>query len=107
MCLCSKMLRKVVLPMEDNGAPAHRTAVARLLAGTAAFATASVLLVVQSSSAPAELMGRPQPSSSSMQMLYKANPPDKNPFDGFDRGFVQGKYKKVKTVLFSSCSLPC
>lgn len=83
----------------SGGWQATRSAAARVLAGTAAFAAAGVLLVAQSSSAPTELMGMP-PSAARvhLQMLYAANPPDKNPFDSFDRGFVQGKYKKAKTV---------
>eukprot|EP00802_Teleaulax_amphioxeia_P031393 Tamp_34604.p2 GENE.Tamp_34604~~Tamp_34604.p2 ORF type:complete len:176 (-),score=45.12 Tamp_34604:70-570(-) len=32
-----------------------------------------------------------------MQMLYKANPPDRNPFAAFDKGFKQGKYRKART----------
>ena len=31
-------------------------------------------------------------------MLYAPNPPDANPFDDFDRGLKQRKYKKAKTA---------
>ena len=33
-----------------------------------------------------------------LQMLYKENLPDANPFEDFDAGFKQGKYKEVETV---------
>ena len=40
---------------------------------------------------------RPDARGARMQMLYKANPPDRNPFAAFDKGFKQGKYRKART----------
>ena len=86
----------------------HSAAIVRLAAGTAAFGAAG-LLCVYSGSVTSDSMASPalleQRSSSTsrhlalqLQMLYAANPPDASPFDDFDRGFKQGKYKKAKTV---------
>ena len=88
----------------------HTTAIVRLAAGTAAFSAAGLLCVYSgseisdSAASPALLEQRGSSSSTSphlalqLQMLYAANPPDASPFDDFDRGFKQGKYKKAKTV---------
>ena len=42
-----------------------------------------------------------------MQMLYRANPPDRNPFERFDKGFAQGKYKKAETVFCRAVRAAC
>jgi hypothetical protein len=43
-------------------------------------------------------MGYHSTPSARMQMLYAANPPDKNPFATFDKQFKQATFKKQPTV---------
>jgi hypothetical protein len=77
----------------------HRAAVTRLAAGAAALTVAGVLCAHSAAEGTGVALlqvtaaARPQ-----LQQLYAANPPDSNPFDDFDQGFKQGKYKKAQTV---------
>ena len=43
-------------------------------------------------------MGYHSTPSARMQMLYAANPPDKNPFATFDKQFKQATFRKQPTV---------